>query len=260
MAAKQGQQRLPESVCRLDWPAPSNVKAVFTTRLGGVSPAPFHSNNLALHVGDDSRCVQENRQQLYEHLSLPSHPQWLEQVHGVKTVVAQTDGLVRTADACFTEESQVVCSVLTADCLPILICDEAGTQVAAVHAGWRSLASGVLRGAVAHFKQPSRCLVYLCPAISQAHFEVGIDVLEGFYEQALSERHCEAISAAIKPSVVRPMKFHADLYALAGAELAELGIHRIYGGQYCTYQQADVFYSFRRDKDTGRMASLIWLD
>ncbi|WP_439135370.1 peptidoglycan editing factor PgeF [Pseudomaricurvus sp.] len=251
---------LPLSLICPDWPAPENVRAVITTREGGSSPAPFDSNNLALHVGDDPQTVQLNRNHLCEQVGLSLEPQWLEQVHGVKVVDAQADGLVRTADGCISRQSGLACVVMTADCLPILLCDRAGTQVAAVHAGWRSLAGGIVREALSQFTcAMSDVLVYLGPAISQPHFEVGIDVLEGFFETALSPEHCESISAAFLPSLAKPMKFHADLYQLARAELSEIGVERVFGGSFCTFDDDQRFYSYRREARTGRMASAIWL-
>lgn len=242
-----------------DWPAPSTVRAAITTRAGGASRDSFKSNNLALHVGDAPETVKANRQNLCRVLGLDKAPQWLEQVHGTKVVEACDDGLVRTADGCISAQRGVACAVMTADCLPILLCNRQGTQVAAVHAGWRSLAAGIVRAAVAKFDdQPSEILVYLGPAIGQAHFEVGIDVLEAFFANALSANHCEAITSAFIPSA-RPMKYQADLYRLARAELSALGLAGVYGGDFCTFDDARRFYSFRRDGVTGRMASLIWL-
>ncbi|NHN39309.1 peptidoglycan editing factor PgeF [Pseudomaricurvus alcaniphilus] len=243
-----------------DWPAPANVRAAISTRQGGVSAAPFNSQNLALHVGDDPAAVAQNRARLLQELQIPQGVQWLEQVHGCKMVGASADGRVRTADACITAARGLACAVMTADCLPLLICDSAGTQVAAVHAGWRGLAAGMVRRALEGFKAPAQqLLVYLGPAISQPRFEVGIEVLEAFYGTAADLDHLQAISAAFAPSPTHPLKYHADLYALARAELRAAGVTHIYGGQYCTYADSDLFYSYRRDTTTGRMASLIWL-
>ncbi len=246
-----------------DWGAPVNVKAYITTRQAmGERPSqvPYESFNLALHVEDDAESVERNREILQAHLKLKHPPQWLEQIHGTKVVEAQRDGLMRTADASFTRQSQLPCAIMTADCLPILLCDQSGSQVAAVHAGWRSLAKGIVRDTLKQFSSPaSQVMAYLGPAISQKHFEVGIDVLEGFYDKALSPEHCEAISQAFRPSANKPMKFNADLYQLARAELTQLGVESISGGEFCTYHDADRFYSFRRDGQTGRMVSLIYL-
>lgn len=241
-----------------DWPAPAKVRACITTRVGGVSQGSFVSNNLALHVGDDAQRVEANRQQLREQLALVQRPQWLEQIHGIKVARAQDDGLVRTADACYTAETGLACVVMTADCLPILLCDSAGTQVAAVHAGWRGLAKGIIARAVEQFAKPDSLMAYLGPAISQPHFEVGIEVLEAFFESARNAHHSEQVAAAFKPGQ-RPLHFFGDIYALARAELEALGVTAIYGGNFCTYAEPERFYSFRRDNVTGRMASLIWL-
>ena len=240
-----------------DWPAPTNVRALFTTRVGGCSQTPFDSLNLALHVGDDEAAVNRNRS-LLSRAGVPERVQWLQQVHGIQVVEAGEEGWTLTADGCFTREPNVVCAVMTADCLPVLLCDQAGSQVSAVHAGWRGLADGVLRSAVSCFKEPENLLACLGPAIGQRHFEVGVEVLEAFYNSAVDEVHLGMIGAAFAPSRSRPLKYHADLALLARAELAALGVTRVYGGGYCTYADGSRFYSYRRDGDTGRMAALIW--
>ena len=245
-----------------DWPAPDTVRAAITTRtpIEDSSASPYEGFNLATHVGDDEASVLNQRQLLQRQLGYRQSPQWLEQIHGIKVVDAQSDNRVRTADGCFTDDKQLPCVVMTADCLPVLICDQAGTQVAAVHAGWRSLAGGILREAMGRFSAPAdQLLIYLGPAISQPHIEVGFDVLEGFYDGAINAEHCEAISSAFQPSFNKPMKFHADLYQLARVELQQLGVSQIYGGDFCTFSESERFYSYRRDGQTGRMATLIWL-
>jgi len=243
-----------------NWPAPANVRACITTRKDGVSLAPYDGNNMGLHVGDNPLSVEQNRAALSEQLGLTKTPQWLEQIHGVKVVDAKGDGLVRTADGSFSNEVGQACLVMTADCLPILLCDKAGTQVAAIHCGWRSLAKGITARALEKFSgAPAHILAYLGPAISQPNFEVGVDVLEAFFETARTPAHADAIANAFI-SAQRPLHFYADIYALARAELNALGVTHIYGGDACTYAQADQFFSYRRDKVTGRMASLIWLE
>ncbi|QEI14276.1 peptidoglycan editing factor PgeF [Cellvibrio japonicus] len=243
-----------------DWPAPANIRACITTRVGGVSLPPYASNNLGDHVGDNPEHVALNRMQLCRRLGLVRSPQWLTQIHGVNLVQAKGDGLVRTADGSYSNQPGQSCLVMTADCLPILLCDRAGTQVAALHGGWRSLAKGICARAIPKFKAaPEQILAYLGPAISQAHFEVGIDVLEAFFKAVRSHDHRDQIAAAFIPGE-RPMHFYADIYALARAELLSLGVTEIYGGHYCTYADSERFYSYRRDKTTGRMASLIWLE
>lgn len=246
------------------WPAPANVRSCITTRKGGGSVAPYTSNNMGLHVGDDPQAVTQNRTALCNELDLTQSPQWLEQVHGIKVVNAKSDGLVRTADGSYSNEQGQACLVMTADCLPILLCDASSqkqsTQVAAIHCGWRSLAKGITAKALEKFTcAPKNILAYLGPAISQLHFEVGVDVLEAFFKSARTPAHADAIAKAFV-SAQRPLHFYADIYALARAELNALGVTQIYGGDFCTYAQAEDFYSYRRDKVTGRMASLIWLE
>lgn len=242
-----------------EWPAPPSVRSCITTRAGGVSLPPYDANNLGLHVGDDPLRVAQNRQQLGERLELSMSPQWLEQVHGISVVEARSDGRVRTADGSFSREPGMACLVMTADCLPILLCDRQGTQVAALHCGWRSLAGGICEQGIATFDAPvSDLMAYLGPAISQAHFEVGIDVLNAFFAAARSAEHADDIAAAFLPGR-RPLHFQADIYALARAELKSLGLTAVYGGDGCTVSESNRFYSYRRDHTTGRMASLIWL-
>lgn len=241
------------------WPAPVVVRACITTRTGGVSLGPYAANNVGLHVGDNPAHVIQNRRALAQQLTLTTTPQWLEQIHGVKVIHAKSDGVVRTADGSYTDQPGVVCAVMTADCLPIFLCDKKGTQVAVVHCGWRSLANGICARALQKFTvDGADMLAYLGPAISQAHFEVGVDVLDAFFKRARNIEHQEQIAAAFKPGR-RPLHFYADIYALARAELRALGVDAIYGEDDCTYTQRDRFFSYRRDGVTGRMASLIWL-
>jgi polyphenol oxidase len=246
-------------ILKPDWPAPDNIRSAITTREGGKSSGVYAGFNLGTHVQDDPLNVQANRQLLCHELQLQKTPQWLEQVHGNKIVEAQADGRVRTADACFTREQGLACVVMTADCLPVLICDKQGTQVAAVHCGWRSLSQSILEKTISTFStSPQDLLVYLGPAISAKHFEVGMDVLEAFFETSRSAQHTDKIAAAFLPGK-RPLHFYADIYALAKAELDSLGVKNIYGGGACTFAESDTYYSYRRDGVTGRMASLIWL-
>ncbi len=242
------------------WPAPVGIRAFISTRMGGVSAPPYASNNFGLHVGDDPFAVEKNRARLYAQLGLQKTPQWLEQIHGVKVATARADGVVRTADGSYSNQRGQACLVMTADCLPILLCDKQGSQVAALHCGWRSLAKGICARGLQKFSgNPGDIMAYLGPAIAQPNFEVGIDVLEAFFKAARSHEHREQIVSAFV-SAHRPLHFFADIYALARAELAALGVTATYGGGYCTYAEADRFYSYRRDKVTGRMASLIWLE
>lgn len=243
-----------------EWPIPAGVQAFISTRAGGFSLAPYTSNNFGLHVGDDPVAVERNRQQLGAQLGLTKTPQWLEQIHGIKVVNAKADGVVRTADGSYSNQPGQACLVMTADCLPILLCTKQGTQVAALHCGWRSLAKGICAKGIQKFSvPPGELMAYLGPAISQPNFEVGIDVLEAFFKVARNPQHTEQIAAAFNPAH-RPLHFFADIYALARAELNALGVIDIYGGGYCTVADDARFYSYRRDKTTGRMASLIWLE
>jgi len=240
------------------WPAPDNIRACITTRVGGGSPEPYASFNVGMHVGDNPERVSANRQLLSRQLGLGCEPQWLEQVHGVKVIKAAADGRVRTADGSYSSQVGQACLVMTADCLPILLCDQRGTQVAALHCGWRSLAKGIVaRGLQKFSTAPAELMAYLGPAISQSHFEVGIEVLEIFFKGARTARQQEQVATAFRSSN-RPLHFYADIYALARAELEALGVTAIYGGGACTFSETARYFSYRRDKVTGRMASLIW--
>jgi YfiH family protein len=235
-----------------DWPAPARVRAVCTTRDGGVSVAPYASLNLGDHVGDDPVAVSENRSRLRRELRLEEDPCWLSQVHGTCTVDAATVAGRCEADASFAIEPGRVCAVLTADCLPVLFCDRAGTRVAAAHAGWRGLAGGVLEEAVARLDvPPGELLAWLGPAIGPDAFEVGAEVREAFVT------HEAAAAEAFRPSPGG--RWMADLYALARLRLARVGLTAVYGGNLCTWSDPRRFYSYRRDGRTGRQASLVWL-
>lgn len=240
------------------WPAPANVKALQTTRRGGLSRAPYGSFNLAQHVGDDPVTVSRNRMVLAPFM--PSEPVWLEQVHG--TVVANADAAACRvmADACIARRRSSVCVVMTADCLPLLLCDEDGTVVGAAHAGWRGLCDGVIEATVkAMDVAPHNLLAWLGPAISQAHFEVGDEVRAAFVS-----RQAQAAEAflALPPQEGRSegKQYLADLCLLARQRLHALGITRIFGGEHCTYREQDRFFSYRRDGVTGRMGTFIWIN
>lgn len=237
-----------------DWAAPGNVRACTTTRAGGVSEGGYGGLNLADHVGDRPERVAENRARLRQALALPQEPFWLRQVHGTVVVRARTDAGVPVpeADASYAREVGPVCVVLTADCLPVLLCDRHGTRVAAAHAGWRGLVGGVIEATVAALQAPPEdLLAWLGPAIGPAAFEVGPEVRAAFMQA-----DPEAASAFV-PS--RPDRYLADLYELARQRLARLGVGAVYGGQRCSYREPERFYSYRREPVTGRMASLIWL-
>lgn len=233
-----------------DWPAPAGVHALVTTRTGGASAGPYASMNLAAHVGDEAAAVTENRRRLRAHL--PAEPLWLAQVHGCRIVDAAAAAPGVEADGAFARRRGVVCAVLTADCLPVLLCDDAGTVVCAAHAGWRGLAGGVLEAAVAALGvPPARLMAWLGPAIGPQAFEVGAEVRETFLA------HSPAAAAAF--AARDNGKWLADLCRLATQRLNGVGVERVFGGGHCTYHEAGRFYSYRRDKTTGRMASLIWI-
>lgn len=232
------------------WPAPAPVRALVTTRAGGVSAGPYATLNLAAHVGDDPAAVAENRRRLRTHV--PTEPIWLAQVHGDRIIDAASAAPGVEADGALARRREVVCAVLTADCLPVLLCDDAGRVVCAAHAGWRGLAGGVLEAAVREMGvAPAHLMAWLGPAIGPQAFEVGAEVRELFLAHAP-----EAAAAFVASG---NGKWLADLYRLAGQRLKAAGVTRVFGGGHCTYREAEHFYSYRREKTTGRIASLIWL-
>jgi len=236
------------------WPAPKQIKAFSSTRQGGVSEMPYGSLNLGAHVGDQITDVTENRQRFADHINMPTSLRWLNQVHGTKTVTLPSKALGDLeADASFTQTKGQVCAVMTADCLPLLICNNKGTQVAACHAGWRGLCDGVIESSIAKFEDASDLMVWLGPAIGASAFEVGGEVKEAF---VLQDKQAES---AFKTSR-NDGKWLADIYLLAKQRLKVLGVNQIYGGDYCTYEDESQFFSYRRDKQTGRLASVIWID
>lgn len=240
---------LQEQLIVPEWPAPASVRALQTTRRGGRSLAPFDSLNLGTHVGDDAFTVAANRNLLNRYV--PSEPVWMEQVHGTQVVLAEQAGCVPRADASISRRTNTVCVVMTADCLPILFCDTAGSVVGAVHAGWRGLADGVIESTVTAMQAaPATLMAWLGPAIGAGAFEVGHEVRDTFMH------HASVAEAAFKS---HGDKYLADLELLARQRLASLGIQQVYGGGFCTYSDAQRFYSYRRDGVTGRMATLIWL-
>jgi len=237
-----------------DWLAPLSVRAASSTRQGGVSQSPFNSLNLAQHVDDRVADVVSNRQHFLDALSLPGEPHWLNQVHGVNVIdLDDVPGELPDADASTTRAANIVCAVLTADCLPVLFCDRNGTQVAAAHAGWRGLAAGILEATVAAFTAlPEDIFAWLGPAIGPQAFEVGDEVRQAF---------CESDPIATTAfTAARSGHWQADLYRLAWQRLARAGVNNVYGGDRCTFRETDDFYSFRRDGCTGRMASVIWIE
>ena len=233
-----------------NWPAPANVTALQTTRKGGISVAPYASFNLGVHVGDNQLAVLRNRMLLAP--LMPSEPVWLNQVHGVSVADAGHAGCLPQADASVATHPGAVCVVMTADCLPVLLCDETGSVVGAAHAGWRGLCDGVIEATVTSMQLPASTLMaWLGPAIGPTVFEVGDEVRTAFV--AKQPQAAQAFVAAAEG------KWMADIYQLARLRLQALGIHRIYGGDLCTYSDDQRFYSYRRDGVTGRMGTFIWL-
>lgn len=244
-----------------DWQQlPAQFSALSTRRIGGVSLAPYDDGsgasgfNLGDHVGDLAEHVLRNRTLLAK--VLPSEPQWLSQVHGTSVLNFDEPQTSLIADACITTKPNVVCAVLTADCLPVLFCDATHGVVGAAHAGWRGLADGILEKTVATMQQaganPKHMLVWLGPAIGPSKFEVGEEVRARF--------DANDAAATFIASPIQTGKFYADIYQLARLRLQRLGIHQLSGGQFCTFSEPDKFYSYRRDGVTGRMASLVWIN
>jgi polyphenol oxidase len=236
-----------------NWPAPKNVRALTTTRAGGVSIGAYASFNLGDHVGDDPAAVRANRATLRNTLKLQNEPLWLKQVHGTHIVNAATAQAGAIADGAWTNERGVVLAIMTADCLPIFLSDRKGTTIALVHAGWRGLAAGVIDAGVQSLRVPAADLVaHLGPGIGPDAYEVGADVRSVFLGED-PQTHA-AFRAAGEG------KWFADMYRLARMRLHALGVRDISGGDRCTSREREEFYSYRRDGVTGRMASLLWIE
>jgi YfiH family protein len=247
-----------------DWPAPAAVTAFCTTRAGGVSRPPFDSCNLGLHVGDDTRAVTANRARVAALLPADSRLCWLQQVHGTDVVEAGVDegaggraaAAPAEADALWSRAPGMACAIMTADCLPVLLCSRGGDVVGAAHAGWRGLAAGVLEALVAAMDtDPAHLLAWMGPAIGPRAFEVGAEVRDAFLRAAGSAE--PATAACFRPSGGGSGAFYADLYALARLRLSAAGVGAVYGGGLCTYGDPARFFSHRRDGETGRMAAVI---
>jgi len=239
------------------WPAPKNVTCITTTRANGYSQGKFSSLNLAQHVGDVAADVKRNRKSIIEKLELSDLPIWLNQQHGNKVFELPLAENSRTeklhADASFTTQVGVVCAVLTADCLPVMFCDRDGECVAVAHAGWRGLLAGVLENTLhAMPVRRDQTICWLGPAIGPSKFEVGAEVRQQFVDK--DSGHVNAFQQKSKG------KFLADIYQLAMNTISANGVDAIYGGGYCTYTDKQRFFSYRRDGETGRMASIIWIN
>lgn len=240
-----------------NWPLPKNVKALCTERRGGVSPAPYKSFNLATHVGDDIEHVLQNRALLTKQGNLPAEPVWLEQKHTDIALELKNQQIFKStpiADASWTSQKGHVCLVMTADCLPVLLADKHGTCVAAVHAGWKGLADNIITKTVKALPVKTHDLsAWIGPAISQEKFEVGQDVYDAFCQQTpLNQKYFKAKQET--------GKYLADLPAMAQQELNDLGVLDVHLSGLCTYTDKERFYSYRRENQTGRIASMIWLE
>lgn len=235
-----------------DWPAPTNIRAYTTTRKGGFSTSPYDSFNLALHVDDNPQAVKQNRAKLREDLQLNSEPVWLQQIHSTVVINADQHKSIE-ADASISQTNYTPCVVMTADCLPVLICNKQGSEVAAVHAGWRGLLNGVIDATIQDMHSDAgQLMAWLGPAISQQHFQVNEQIRIDFLQRNPQNETCFELR--------NDTDWYADLYGLATINLKHLGVQQIYGGSYCSFAQDQLFYSYRRDQQhTGRMAHLIWM-
>ena len=240
-----------------NWNAPNNVKAFASTRVGGFSTGAYQGLNLGTHVGDDASLVENNRTWLKQQANMPAAPVWLNQTHSTDIItVLEPMASVLDADGAFTTAKGVVCSAMTADCLPVILTDTNGTQVAAVHAGWRGLAGGILENAVAKFSNldsENKIIAWLGPAIGKQAFEVGDDVLEAFV--SFDPQAKLAFKAKTEPG-----KWLANMSQLATQRLAKVGVSEVTDSNLCTFADPDSFYSYRRDGITGRQATFIWLE
>ena len=241
-----------ESWIPAQWPAPPGINAVTTARNGGTSHPPYDRFNLAMHVGDRPVHVDNNRQLLHSNLHLPSEPVWLTQTHGNQVINATTSPQDIHADGTYTKNEGIVCAVLTADCLPLLLCNNAGTQIAAIHIGWKGFCAGIIDNAIHSFPPGDVLMAWIGPCIRADNYEIGSDVYEA----------CRHYSKGIEKAFVqnRPGHWLADLSMLVKLDLRRFGINRIDDCNYCTCTDAKRFFSYRRDGTTGRMASLIWMD
>jgi YfiH family protein len=234
------------------WNSPSRVKALCTTRRGGFSQPPYDSLNLATHVGDDDQTVLQNRELLRNSLHLPAEPCWLEQTHSTRVVNLESDSS-RLADAAITREADTIAIVMTADCLPILLCNRSGTEVAVIHAGWRGLVDGVIESAVNGMNSPAdQILAWIGPGISQQCFEVGSEVRDLFIAKNNDDESYFVAN--------RPAHWLCDLYGLATAAMTRLEVAEISRTSNCSFSEDSHYFSYRRNAITGRMASMIWID
>ena len=226
------------------WPAPRHIQAVTTTRTGGQSKAPFDSNNLALHVGDHHNDVEANRRALSAYLQLSHEPAWLNQTHSTRCVVIE-DTPARDADAAITRVVKQPLVILTADCLPIVLCNRAGDEIAAIHAGWRGLANGIVEQTIAQMhSNPAELLAWIGPGICGRCYAVGAELIKQFSSRYPYTAHTFADQ-------------HADLALLASLILTANDVSHITPSNLCTFEETNRCYSYRRNSQTGRIATLI---
>ena len=233
-----------------NWPAPANIKALTTLRTHGNSQVPYDGNNLGLHVGDNPDDVQKNRQDLISNLALPSSPVWLEQTHSNRCIIVDEDNN-RQADAAITRRSDQVLAIMTADCLPIVVCNQQGNEIAAIHAGWKGLVNGVIENTLEKMtSKPHELMAWVGPCICPSCYEVGDDVFD-----ACLSKHDFAADAFQK----HQQKWLANLPLLAELILQKSSVSAVFHAHACTFERKKDFYSYRREPQTGRMATLIWL-
>lgn len=234
-----------------NWPAPTNIRALTTTRKSGYSQSPYANNNVGLHVNDNPDHVRANRDAIKKWLELPNEPIWLDQTHTNRCVLVEDESVDRQADAAVTRDNQFPLAIMTADCLPIVLCNRQGTEIAAIHAGWRGLANGIIENTVATMlSTPESCLAWIGPAICEACYQTGDEVLQTFSSQ---------YSFADKAFNYHNSHLHANLPIMAELILQSLGIANVSQSKACTYELNEQFYSYRREPQTGRMATLIWI-
>lgn len=241
-----------DNIIIVDWPAPKHIHAYSSTRLGGVSQGCYHSLNLSIKVGDNLTLVNKNRMIIQEKLKMPSTPLWLQQIHGIDIVDIQpSDNTLPSCDGVITHHNGVVLAIATADCVPVLLTDSQGNQIAAIHAGWRGLHKGIIAQSISRFKAPpEELMAWIGPCISERYYEVGSDVYEAF---SLNHKNLDSFFEPFH------QKWKLSLYKLACYHLKENGVTQIFGLPLCTYEEETLFFSHRRDHaKTGRMATFIW--
>ena len=234
-----------------NWPAPFNICALTTTRTIGSSVSPYSQNNLALHVGDNTSHVKENRAALIHELKLPNEPIWLEQTHTNHCVIVEEDSN-RNADAAITRNKEYPLAIMTADCLPIVLCNRSGTEIAAIHAGWRGLANGIVENTLEKMHSaPDTILAWIGPAICQTCYEVGDEMYHTYINRYPFTKSTFQHHGSHR---------HANLPKMAELILNTKGVSAVFQSAECTYELKNKFYSYRREAQTGRMVTLIWFN